>query len=517
MCTLRSFPYLPKHCIEYAKQSFFSDYFEFGPDEYETFRKDTATYFEQLDTMDPGEQIKSLGMIKFFLDLQKEAGGKIDFNACVRVAFERMIADYRTSVLNLLHSADEMEKSSGKKFWTGTKRRPRPIDWTDPSPELMEYLYCTANMYASVWGVENVRDRVKFEAIVKDENLVQPEWTPSSENVDLSEGDEEKIADEGGEETEKLKADLYAVDVSTLQPAQPHDFEKDDDLNFHVDFLTVSTNLRSYNYDIKSSQRHTVKVTAGRIIPALATTTAMVCGLVDIEFCKLVLGFESLGRDKFLNSNINLAAGSGNFTTFSPDPPVAIATGLEAPQPETFTSWDRINVACGAHEMSVKQLVEYVERSFGVTVDRIFQFGSTEDKALYNAIDKKKLEWDISIDSDGKPHVSDGVFSQWPQIRMAATMLGRLPPTSGQRKMFVMQVENVKKALDQTKESFQNTFDGPVSDAYCKAYRPEEEGEQQEYFDRVFEARDYVSLGVHCHTSSEEEIHLPCIKFVFPK
>ena len=25
MCTLRSFPYLPKHCIEYAKQAYFSD------------------------------------------------------------------------------------------------------------------------------------------------------------------------------------------------------------------------------------------------------------------------------------------------------------------------------------------------------------------------------------------------------------------------------------------------------------------------------------------------------------
>jgi len=84
-----------------------------------------------------------------------------------------------------------------------------------------------------------------------------------------------------------------------------------DDSNFHVDFLTVATNLRSWNYDIKLSPRHTVKVVSGRIIPALATTTAMVCGLVDIEFCKLVLGLESRGRDLFLNSNINLAAGSG--------------------------------------------------------------------------------------------------------------------------------------------------------------------------------------------------------------
>lgn len=78
-----------------------------------------------------------------------------------------------------------------------------------------------------------------------------------------------------------------------------------DDLNFHIDFLTAATNMRSWNYDIKASARHAVKVTAGRIIPALATTTAMVCGLVMVEFCKLSLGLQSQGRDKFLNSNVS--------------------------------------------------------------------------------------------------------------------------------------------------------------------------------------------------------------------
>ena len=227
MCTLRSFPYLPKHCIEFAKQAYFSDYFEFGPDVYETFRQDPMAFFEQLDTMDSGEQSRALRMIKAFIDLQEEAGGTIDFNACVRIAFNRMTKDFRTSILDLSHSADEMEKSSGEKFWTGTKRRPRPVDWNDPMPLLMEYLYSTANLYASVWRAEVVRDRSEFQAVVDELKLEQAIWEPSGEKVDLSEGDNEEESGDGGEDEEKLKGELYKVDTSTLQSAQPQEFEKD--------------------------------------------------------------------------------------------------------------------------------------------------------------------------------------------------------------------------------------------------------------------------------------------------
>jgi hypothetical protein len=184
-------------------------------------------FFEQLDTMEPGEQSRALRMIKTFIDLQEEAGGKIDFNACVRIAFNRMMKDFRTSILDLCHSADEMEKSSGKKFWTGTKRRPRPVDWNNAMPLLMEYLYSTANLYASVWRAEVVRDRSQFQAVVDELNLDQPVWEPSGEKVDLSEGDNEEESGSGGEDDEKLKGELYKVDTSKLQPAQPQEFEKD--------------------------------------------------------------------------------------------------------------------------------------------------------------------------------------------------------------------------------------------------------------------------------------------------
>ena len=93
----------------------------------------------------------------------------------------------------------------------------------------MEYLYSTANLYASVWQVEGVRDRGQFETIVDELKLEQPRWEPSGEKVDLSEGDNEEGdgGDGVGEDDEKLKGDLYRVDTSKLNPAQPQEFEKD--------------------------------------------------------------------------------------------------------------------------------------------------------------------------------------------------------------------------------------------------------------------------------------------------
>lgn len=257
-------------------------------------------------------------------------------------------------------------------------------------------------------------------------------------------------------------------------------------------------------------------MTTGHIIPALVTTKAMVSGLVDIEFCKLVMGLQSMGREVFLNSNINLATGSHIFTTYHPDPPIQIKTGLKAPFPQQFSSWDKIEITNDTKELTVQQLVEYFERSLGVRIDRIFSFNSTTNKAIYYALDKKKLSWKVTFDESGKPQLSDGVLVHWPQIRMAVQMLSRLHPTSRQRKMFETQVNNVKKALDKTKESFADTFYGPVSKAYHGVYDPEDEKEK-EYFEAVFEGRDYLRLGVHCHTLEEEGIHLPCIKFIYSK
>ena len=52
-----------------------------------------------------------------------------------------------------------------------------------------------------------------------------------------------------------LKQLIAGIEKSSLQAAE---FEKDDDSNFHMDFITSCSNLRAENYDISPTDKHNV-------------------------------------------------------------------------------------------------------------------------------------------------------------------------------------------------------------------------------------------------------------------
>jgi len=70
-------------------------------------------------------------------------------------------------------------------------------------------------------------------------------------------------------------------------------FEKDDDTNFHINLIFAASNLRASIYNIARPDRATTKLIAGKIIPAIATTTSVVAGLVNLNHLLFQLNVEN--------------------------------------------------------------------------------------------------------------------------------------------------------------------------------------------------------------------------------
>lgn len=65
-------------------------------------------------------------------------------------------------------------------------------------------------------------------------------------------------------------------------------WDKDEPL--HLDFVVAASNLRSHQYGIPMQSKFAIKSDAGNIIPAIATTNAIIAGLIVIEATKILTG-----------------------------------------------------------------------------------------------------------------------------------------------------------------------------------------------------------------------------------
>ncbi|CAM9239916.1 unnamed protein product, partial [Hapterophycus canaliculatus] len=336
MCTLRNFPSLIEHCIEWARAQF-EDQFVGPFAEGKKFCQEKEAYLKQIRqaTVECANKGKAASATaKALEDLHKlkvtlAFAEGVTFDDCVREACSRFYSLFRDKVLQLTHNFPEDHVvESGERFWTGAKRFPQSADLDIASEQHAAFVLATANLLAAGCGLSPQEEGLlpldhpqrDAEAVRRVSSAMDvPMWESTGEKTDLTEGDAKPTDDKAEEasaredpmdlegasaELSTLLEELSAVDTSKFR-FEAADFEKDQDLNFHIDFISATSNMRAWNYRIKEASRHKVKMIAGKIIPAIATTTASVCGLVMIELFKVLQG-KKLEAYKDSSNNLGL-------------------------------------------------------------------------------------------------------------------------------------------------------------------------------------------------------------------
>lgn len=275
-----------------------------------------------------------------------------NFKECIHKARKKFQSLYVNNILQLLHTYPlDKKNADGRPFWSLPKRPPKSIDF-DPENEVHStFVGAYACLLAGIYKIDFSKETDYLDA---DKNPRSKEsrkkmatyaaglevkpFVPNDEKakqiqaeVDKATGQQEteeqekpegsSLAQDDQQEVEEIQKQIQdvrqrlfgskkdKVDDETQKKAQlkVEEFEKDEDENFHIDIIYSMANIRAANYSLQYMDWITVKIKAGRIVPALATTTAAIAGLQTIEMLKIIKGIE---LEKQKNSFLNLAVPS---------------------------------------------------------------------------------------------------------------------------------------------------------------------------------------------------------------
>ncbi|XP_062197173.1 ubiquitin-activating enzyme E1 2-like [Phragmites australis] len=351
MCTVHSFPHNIDHCLTWARSEF-EGLLEKSPTEVNAFLSNPSGYATAARTAGDAQARDQLERVIECLDREKCE----TFQDCItwaRLKFEDYFSN-RVKQLTFTFPEDAMT-SSGAPFWSAPKRFPRPLEFSSADPSQLSFLLAASKLRAETFGIP-IPDWAKnpkelAEAVDK---IIVPDFQPKqgvkietdekATSLSSASVDDDAIIEE-------LIAKLEAIS-KTLPPGfhmNPIQFEKDDDTNFHMDLIAGFANMRARNYSIPEVDKLKAKFIAGRIIPAIATSTAMATGLVCLELYKVLAGGHKV--EDYRNTFANLAIPL--FSMAEPVPPQTIKH-----QDMSWTVWDRWTIT---GNITLRELLEWLK------------------------------------------------------------------------------------------------------------------------------------------------------------
>ncbi|XP_023532141.1 ubiquitin-activating enzyme E1 1-like [Cucurbita pepo subsp. pepo] len=334
MCTVHSFPHNIDHCLTWARSEF-EGLLEKTPSDVNAYLSNPSEYASSMMNAGDAQSRDTLERVLECLDRERCE----TFEDCItwaRLKFEDYFAN---RVKQLIYTfPEDAATSNGAPFWSAPKRFPHPLPFSTADQSHLQFVLAAAILRAESYAI-SIPDWVKNHGKLADavDRVIVPDFMPKK--------DAKIVTDEKATSLSAASVDDAAVIhdlVNKLEDTRrnlpegfrmkPIQFEKDDDTNYHMDLIAGLANMRARNYSIPEVDKLKAKFIAGRIIPAIATSTAMATGLVCLELYKVLDGGHKV--ENYRNTFANLALPL--FSMAEPVPPKVIKH-----RDMSWTVWDR--------------------------------------------------------------------------------------------------------------------------------------------------------------------------------
>ncbi|RLP64329.1 hypothetical protein L150_03073 [Candida albicans Ca529L] len=358
LCTLRSFPNKIDHTIAWAK-SLFQGYFAESPESVNLYLSQ-PNYVEQ--TLKQNPDIKgTLENISKYLNNRPYT-----FEDCIKWARQEFETKFNHDIQQLLYNfPPDAKTSTGAPFWSGPKRAPKPLEFDINNKDHLDFIIGGANLLAFIYGLKEPNATVDDFKKVLEQVVIEPFQPKSGVEIAATDAEAEEQANNlsgsiDDEQIRKIAASLPEPSTLAGYRLTPIEFEKDDDTNHHIEFITAASNCRALNYGIEIADAHKTKFIAGKIIPAIATTTALVTGLVCLELYKVVDGKDDI--EQYKNGFINLAL-----------PFIGFSEPIKSPEGKYNNKkfdqiWDRFELN---GDITLQELLDHFEKEEGLTISML--------------------------------------------------------------------------------------------------------------------------------------------------